>query len=174
MKRNAGISLIELITAIAIIGVLAGLLAPVARTSLNAYFGARNSVASIDALRYAMDRIEYELRDLTLPITTINPVASPTSSLGFNRTDSVIGPTTVTLAKSGTSLNLSYVLSSSTVTGPLLTNVSSFAVKCYDRTFAEQTCTQATARFLSISLTTYDPDVTSKTYSMNSWIALRN
>jgi hypothetical protein len=60
------------------------------------------------------------------------------------------------------------------VTAPLLSNVSSFTVKCYDKTFTEQTCTQATARFLFISLTTYDPDVTSKTYSMNSWIALRN
>ncbi|SNS82603.1 hypothetical protein SAMN06265795_10771 [Noviherbaspirillum humi] len=176
-KRASGIGLIELITAIAIIGVLAGLLAPVARASLNAYFGARNAVASIDALRYAMDRIGFELRDLTLPITTISPVASPTNSLTFARNDSLIGSTTVTLTKSGSTLNLGYLaaaVSTSTVTAPLLTNVSSFAVTCYDKTFTELTCTQSTVRFLSITLVTYDPDVTSKTYSMKSWVAVRN
>ncbi|MFM7024729.1 MAG: PilW family protein [Limnohabitans sp.] len=112
-RSIGGFTLIELIVAIMLIGVLASALMPLAATSVRAYQASQTRVLAQDKLRYAMERMSRELREVSytsasgfdfVGLTTTNPV----SSLSFQRTYYGVNPgnATVTLSFAGSALTL--------------------------------------------------------------------
>lgn len=114
--KMQGFTLVELILGIMLIGVLASALAPLAATSVRAYQTSQQKILAQDKLRYAMERMSRELREVSY--TTASgfafvglPASSPSSSLTFQRayfdtSGASSGAVTLTLALSGSTLTL--------------------------------------------------------------------
>jgi hypothetical protein len=131
-----------------------------------------SGVKSMDRARLAIERVSRELRE----VKAVNSVYSFTSSLGPNSSSvsflrTISGSdVTVTIARSGSNVNLQY--SSPAVTSTLADGVSSFTMDFYD---ADGSATNSTTdvRFVQITMVVTD-SASGQSASQRMRIALRN
>lgn len=128
IQTARGFSLIELVIATVVIGIMAMALAPLMLSSLNAYDSTLGNVVVLDKLRYATERLAREIRGVQYASSTTTPATdcgdSPTTTdhycitamnptnLQFRRsyTDTAGNVTwrTVTINATGSTLTLAY------------------------------------------------------------------
>lgn len=96
-KKRKGFTIIELVMVISIAGILFGILAPIMKTTIDAYFFVNSREAVLSDARLAMNRMVREIRQIKEPsdISTMN-----SSEIQF--TD--INDNVVNFRQSGTSL----------------------------------------------------------------------
>ena len=82
---SCGFTLLELILVIVIIGILGMAVYPVAIASVNAYNATLMTANTVDKLRYASERIAFEIRELNVNSIT-SPLSSP-NGIVFSRDD---------------------------------------------------------------------------------------
>lgn len=69
-QQQIGFSLIELIVVIVLVGIIAGLLAPVISTNIGAYISAQERSDLLDKIRISLGRLSRELHQASAPLTT--------------------------------------------------------------------------------------------------------
>jgi prepilin-type N-terminal cleavage/methylation domain-containing protein len=177
-RRQAGFTLIEMITSIALLGIMAGLgssmIADVFRTGISVNAGD----ASQAQARYAIERVARELREVKYDgtnylIAAPNPLAPSATSITFTR--SINGEdVNVTIARSGSNLNVTY--SDTNTTAKLASGVTAFTVDFVgvsDAALVSATTSTASVKALVVTLTTTDP-ASGRTASQRTRVALRN
>ena len=115
-RHLRGFTLIELIVVIMLIGVMASALMPLAATSIRAYQTTEKRILAQDKLRYAMERMARELREVSYNATTGFafvglPTVNAPSGLSFQRvyfdtSGSASAAVTLTLTGTGGVLTL--------------------------------------------------------------------
>lgn len=152
MRRIEGFSLAELIMVIVILGILGAFVGPVLMNAMGSYDTLQTSVATHAKMRYAMERMARELRDIRRQTTdsTFPDITSMTvSSMAFFKTDG----TRVVLGNVGTpnAVNLAY----STLTGMLTDQVQagSFSLAYFQQNASTVAATAASISFVQISMT---------------------
>jgi prepilin-type N-terminal cleavage/methylation domain-containing protein len=131
--RSRGVTLIELVYVIVIVGILAAALIPLALNGLRAQSLARQQVTTLDQTRYAMERLAREIREVRFTATQEAELSEATAGrLVFVRRGIAGGATSegVTLAHSGTQLVLGYT---AIPAQRLLDSVSRFELVYLDR-----------------------------------------
>lgn len=176
-----GYTLIEMIIALVAFGVMAAALVPVALNSLRAHDVARQQAASLDALRYAVDRIARELREVSyLPATQrYDFLAMQSQAVRFRRPFSqqnaagtvTTGVDEVSISLSGTSLLLNYASLNLSPTPVLMDRVSGFSLHYLDAAGATA-ATDATVVAVRIVVSALDPS--GRSYSHRTTVELRN
>jgi prepilin-type N-terminal cleavage/methylation domain-containing protein len=156
MRRIEGVTLPELILVIVILGLLAAFVGPVLYNSMRAYERLEQSSVTQGKMRYAMERLSREIREMRrnatntagLDITTMTQ-----STLAFYKTDG----TQVTVSRTSSVVNLFYSNPTffSTLTGGLLVDqVNGFSF-AYFQPNASATATTAggsSLAFIQISV----------------------
>ena len=148
MRRVEGFSLVELIMVIAILGILAAFVGPVLFNAMRSYDQAQKGVQTQAKMRYAMERMSRELREIRRQATdaTLLDITSMTAtSLAFFKTDS----TPVAIAAAGNQLNLAY----STVSAMLTDQLGSFSLAYYQPDTSTVATTASSLAFVQISMT---------------------
>ena len=129
MRRVEGLSLIELVMVIAILGILAAFIGPILFNAMRSYDTSQNALLTQAKLRYAMERMSRELREVrrqTTDATFADVTAMGATSIAFFKTDG----TRVVLSAAGNQLNLSY----STLSGMLTDQFGSSRLSTSSRT----------------------------------------
>jgi prepilin-type N-terminal cleavage/methylation domain-containing protein len=137
-RKPAGFSLVELIMVITVLGILAAAAAPIVVNAMRAYDVTRDELATKDKLRYAMERLAREFREMyrvngEFSISSLSATAPVfTKAATDPTTGASLTTRTVTIAQSGGAVTLSY--DSPVVTpAPVLTDeVSSLSFAYYD------------------------------------------
>jgi prepilin-type N-terminal cleavage/methylation domain-containing protein len=126
--RRLGFTLIEVIAAIAIIGMLAAMTAAVLVRGMEGY-DATAQVAQLHVdLASAMDRVDRALRSIPAATSGANISTVTPTSIAWTGTSGACS-----LSLSGTTLNLAM---DGAAAQPILTDVTAFAVQCYDESNA--------------------------------------
>lgn len=87
MQLARGVTLVELVIVIIVIGILAAVMAPLALSSLRAYDNAMSDGVVLDKLRYANERLVREIREVNYdPVTGFAFASKGTNSMAFTRT----------------------------------------------------------------------------------------
>ena len=182
-----GFTLLELVLVIAVIGILGTIITPVALASLRANAAILDVAVTVDKLRYASDRLAFEIRELGSGTITL----STGTAFTFNRTDYSPAATTRTVAidqatptsvvTGGVSknqcdgtvrLNYSTPVISSGYAPTLTDQMCSLAFIYYDQT-GIATTDAASIRYVEFTLT-LQPNPSSQQYAQRTRIALRN
>lgn len=188
VRAQAGFTLLELIIVMVIMSTIITLaIFPSVLAGMNAYSITASNVVALDKLRYASERMGYEIRELATASITSSPLpAIPIAAAPFSFTDSA-SVKTVSLylkpASSSTQCDGSVIL---TYSAPVLTpaylpvltdSVCSLALAYYDATNTVTTVA-ASVRYVEVALAMNASASTSvnasNTYSMRTRIALRN
>lgn len=176
-----------MVLVIVIIGILGKALTPVALASLRANAAILDVGVTVDKVRFASDRLAFEMRELsTTSITT-----ATASTMAFTRVDYTgtatarlvtidrTAPTVVTTGGvsqnqcDGTvRLNYSVPVISPAYTPVLTDRVCSLTFAYYDQTGAT-TAVLADVRYVDFTLT-LQPNATGQSYSQRTRVALRN
>ena len=169
MRKSAGFTLIELITVMTMLAILAVGIAPLIRNSFDAYNSVTDGAAAQSQLQYASERISRELREINVTssgysISSSMPASGTATSIAFTqrvtgRVVTISGNLTSSCATSSTqscTLTLSYSDVGGGTVPVLLRNVSSFAVKYYKFDSATlgyvQTSDSSAVSFVEVSL----------------------
>ena len=151
-----------------ILGVLAGLTAPIFSQGLTAARLTTENLNTLAKLRFATERLAREIRQVNHNGSGYDvSVMSPTS-LVFTKVDSLSG--TVTVNASGGAITLAY--SFPAVSGIITDEVSSFSIAYYDGD-GVVTASNTDLAFVEINLTLQNP-TTGGTYSQRTRVALRD
>ena len=150
MRRVEGFSLLELILVIVILGILGAFVGPVLFNAMRSYDSVQASVTTHAKMRYAVERIAREMRDIrrqTTDSTFLDITSMTASSMAFFKTDG----TRVVLNGVGTVVNLAY----STLTGMLTDQVQSgsFSLAYFQQNASTVAATQASISFVQMSMT---------------------
>lgn len=150
MRRLEGFSLAELILVIIILGILGALVGPVAYNAIRAYDRLQTTASTNAKVRYAMERIARELRDVRRQATNATFLDIPSmtaSSLAFFKTDG----TNVVLNGVGGVVNLAY----GGVNGVLTDQVQpgSFSLAYFQQNASTVAASAASVAFIQISMT---------------------
>jgi MSHA biogenesis protein MshO len=167
MRKN-GFTLIELVIAIVVIGIIAAAVTPVMVKSMDAYNATLNVAITLDKLRYASERIAREIREATVGTLNMNTAAPQ-----FTRDDyagSINTVRSVAIARSGEIVNLSYNTPSVTPP-PVLTDQSTALSFAYYDVDGVITTAAAAVRYVEINLTL---TANGQPYSQRTRVALRN
>lgn len=167
MRKN-GFTLIELIIAIVVIGIIAAAATPVMVKSMDAYNATLNVAITLDKLRYASERMAREIREATSGTFDMN-----TTAPRFNRDDyagTINTPRAVSIARAGGAVNLSYNNPAVTPT-PVLTDQSTDLRFAYYDIDNVVTTNPAAVRYVEINLTLA---ANGQSYSQRTRVALRN
>jgi MSHA biogenesis protein MshO len=149
MRRPRGWSLIELVLVIVVLGILAAFVGPLLLSSLRAYDLTSNTVSIYSKMRYAMERMAREIREVRRsPADAANfDISSMTAStLTFFKGDG----TQVTVSSGGGNLTLNYV---GTASGTLTDQVSAFTFAYYQQDGTTAATNAANVAFVEFSLT---------------------
>ena len=84
MQRAHGFSLIEMIIVTVVLGIMAAVLAPLARNSLLAYDNTLDDLTVLDKLRYATERLAREIRGIQYANSTVNPAPACSGGLSLS------------------------------------------------------------------------------------------
>jgi prepilin-type N-terminal cleavage/methylation domain-containing protein len=166
MRRVEGFSLIELIMVIAILGILAAFVGPVLFNAMRSYDQAQKSVQTQAKMRYAMERMSREVREVrrqATDATLLDITLMTATSLGFFKTDS----TPVMIAATGNQVNLAY----STVSAMLTDQLGSFSLQYFEPDGATVATTASSLAFVQISMTLSEG---TNLFSARSRVELKN
>jgi prepilin-type N-terminal cleavage/methylation domain-containing protein len=148
MRRTHGLSLIELVMVIVILGILAAFIGPILLNAMRAYDRGQNAMLTQAKMRYAMERVSRELREVrrqatdpTFPDITV----AAATSIAFFKTDG----TQVVLSAAGNQLNLSYP----PVTGMLTDQLGTFQLAYFQQNGVTVPATTASLAFVQVSMT---------------------
>jgi MSHA biogenesis protein MshO len=163
-----GFTLIEIVIVIVILGILAGLIAPIFSQGLTAAHLTTENLHTLAKLRYATERLAREIRQVNYNGSAYEVNTMTSSSFVFTKADTV--NTTVSITSSGSSLILAYGTPS--VAGVLTDEVSSVSFVYYDSNGAV-TASNTDLAFVEINLTLQNP-TTGGSYSQRTRVALRD
>lgn len=183
MKAVRGITLIELVVVIILIGILAMALSPIMVSSLRAYNNTQNNVVILDKLRYAIERLAREMREVTdndpdvttnfaLNMSTIAPVFTRdyVSCVDANCSNTTTNTVTVSIDQSASAVTLAY--SSPAIDSQVLTDqLKSLTFSYYDKD-GVSTISPVNVRYVDISLALVDDN--NNTYSQYTRVQLRS
>lgn len=152
MRRVEGFSLAELIMVIVILGILGAFVGPILLNAMRAYDRVQTSVTTDAKMRYAVERIAREMRDIRRQATdaTFLDIPSMTaSSMAFFKTDG----TRVVLNGVGGVVNLSYT-TSTLIAGVLTDQVQagSFSLAYFQQNASTVAATAASISFVQMSM----------------------
>ena len=174
LQLNRGFTLVELVIAIVLIGILSAVGSSMIADSFTTTRMVDASQTGASQARYAMERIAREIRE-TQYNSSNGKYAISTMTANQYAFTKIVNPsdtngTTVTIKNTGTDLTLGY---SSPATSSLLTNqVDSFSLDYYDISGAS-TKSDSAIRFVQISLTVKDP-TSGQSIAQRTRVALRN
>jgi prepilin-type N-terminal cleavage/methylation domain-containing protein len=151
MRRIEGFSLVELVMVIVILGILAAFVGPVLYNAVRSYESIQKSTDTNAKLRYAMERIAREMRDIRRQVTDTAALDIPSmtaSSMEFFKTDG----TRVVLNGAGNVVNLAYAAS---LAGMLLDQVQSgsFSLAYFEGGASTLAGSAASIAFVQVSMT---------------------
>lgn len=157
MRRVEGFTLAELIMVIVILGILGAFVGPVVFNAIRAYDSVQKSANTNAKVRYAMERIAREMRDIRRQATDasfLDIASMGASSFAFIKTDG----TEVVLSGAGGVVNLAY----STLSGMLIDQVQpgSFSLAYFERDGTTLSASAASVAFVQVSMTLTDGAVT--------------
>ncbi len=147
MRRSEGFSLVELIMVIVILGILAVFVGPVLLNAVRAYSAVETSVETQTKLRYAMERMSRELREIRRQTTDAAFLDIPSmtvSSMAFFKTDGM----RVVISRAGNQVTLAY----SSLTGLLTDQVGSFSLAYLQQNATTVAATAASVAYVQISM----------------------
>jgi prepilin-type N-terminal cleavage/methylation domain-containing protein len=148
MRRVEGFSLVELVMVIVILGILAAFVGPVLFNALRSYDRAQTSTLTQAKMRYAIERMSRELREIRRQATDATFLDMPsmtTTSIEFFKNDG----THVVLSAAGNQLNLAY----SSLSGMLTDQLGAFSLAYYQQDASTVATTAAEISFIEISMT---------------------
>jgi MSHA biogenesis protein MshO len=148
MRRVEGFSLLELIMVIVILGILAAFVGPVLFNAIRAYDQAQKGVQTQAKMRYAIERMSRELREIrrqTTDAALLDITSMTATSLAFFKTDS----TPVVIAVAGNQVNLAY----STVSAMRTDQLGSFSLEYFQPDGVTAAATASSLSFVQISMT---------------------
>jgi prepilin-type N-terminal cleavage/methylation domain-containing protein len=169
MIRSGGFTLIELITVMTMLTILAVGIAPLVRNAFDAYNSVTDGTAAQSRLQYASERISRELREINVTsagygISSTMPSSGAATSISFTqrvtgRSVTISGNLASYCATSSTqscTLTLGYSDVGGGTVPVLLRNVSSFAIRYYKFDAATlgyvQTSDSSAVSFVEVSL----------------------
>ncbi|WP_455203590.1 type II secretion system protein [Kaarinaea lacus] len=167
-KRQFGFTLIEMVLVIMILGILAGITAPIFSQGLTASRLTTENLHTLEKLRYATERLAREIRQIDYDGTSYDVSSMSAANFSFVKTDSSSG--TVSINYTGATLQLSY--STLPATAVLTDEVSGFNLAYYDAD-GVVTASSASLAFVEITLTLQNPTTTAS-YSQRTRVALRD
>lgn len=150
--RARGMSLVEIVVVIAVVGTLAVFVAPVLVRALGAYDAMERSVGTYGKMRYAMERLARELREVRRdPGNAANYhfTAMGAAAASFFKTDG----TQVTLGSGAGAVTLGYA---GTGSGILTDGVSAFALAYFQADGTTAASGPGDVAFVEVSLTLTD------------------
>jgi prepilin-type N-terminal cleavage/methylation domain-containing protein len=148
MRRVEGFSLVELVLVIMILGILAAFVGPVLFNAMRSYQGVQSGVATQAKLRYAVERMSRELREIrrqTTDAAFLDITGMSATSMAFFKTDG----TQVVLSQAGNQVNLAY----STISGMLTDQVSAFGLTYLQQDAVTAAASARSIAFIEVSLT---------------------
>lgn len=156
MRRIEGVTLTELVMVIVILGILAAFVGPVLYNAMRAYDRVEASNATQAKLRYAMERMTREIREIRRNSTNTAgfDVATMTqSTLGFFKNDG----TQVLISRTSSFINMSYVPpGGSTLTGLLLDQVNGFSLAYFQPNTTAVAANTSSLAFIQVSVSLTD------------------
>lgn len=167
-KRQLGFTMIEMVMVIVILGILAGLTAPIFSQGLTASRLTTENLQTLAKLRYATERLAREIRQVNYNGASYDVTTMTAASLVFGKDDSV--STTVSIAVAGGNITLAY--SAPAVSATLADQVSSLSFAYYDANGVD-TVSAVDLAFVEINLALQNP-VTNAVYSQRTRVALRD
>ena len=163
-----GFTLIEMVMVIVILGILAGLTAPIFSQGLTAARLTTENLNTMAKLRYATERLAREVRQVDYNAGAYAVSTMSVISLVFTKADTA--STTVSITSGGGNVVLAY--SSPAVSAVLTDEVSSFSLVYYDANGAV-TASSADLAFVEINLSLQN-STTGASYSQRTRVALRD
>lgn len=187
LAGHRGFTLMEMVLVIVVIGILGSVITPVALASLRANAALLNVAVTVDKVRYASDRLTFEMRELNSgSITTSNA-----TSFAFTRIDYGAATTSriVTIDQTAPTIVVTGGISRNQCDGtvrlnygtpviipaytPILSDqMCSLAFVYYDQTGAVTTV-PANIRYVEFTLT-LQPNAGGLPYAQRTRVALRN
>jgi len=157
MRRVEGFTLAELIMVIVILGILGAFVGPVVFNAIRSYDAVQRSTDTNAKLRYAMERIAREVREIRRQSTDasfLDIAAMTGSSMAFFKSDG----TEVELSGAGSAVNLAYP----PLAGMLIDQVQagSFSLAYFERGGTTLAASAASVAFVQVSMTLTDGAVT--------------
>ncbi len=163
-----GFTMIEMVMVIVILGILAGLTAPIFSQGLTAARLTTENLNTLTKLRYTTERLAREIRQINYTGATYDITTMSATTLAFTKADPT--STGVTVSASGNNLTLAY--SAPAISAILTDEVNGFGLIYYDASGAV-TASAANVAFVEISLTLQNP-TTGGSYSQRTRVALRD
>jgi len=179
VRRAAGFTLVEAVVTLGVLGVLFALSLPVLTAGLAAFDADRDGLRALEDLRYAVERVGRELRELCRhpadedAFYITSALSNPASSLSFyKREPDCTTPTRVTVARSGDVLTLAYGAVAGGSPFPLAAGVSAAEFRFYQADGATPAADSTQVAFVEFALTLANP--AGGTYAQRGRVALRN
>jgi len=160
--------MIETVMVIVLLGILAGLTAPIFSQGLTAARLTAENLQSMEKIRYASERMAREIRQVNHNGAEYDISSMTATNFTFVKNAATV--TTVTIAYSGSTVSLGYSVPAATAT--LTDEVSSMSFSYYDAVGAV-TFSKANVAFVEISLTLQNPD-TGGVFMQRTRVALRD
>lgn len=194
-RKTAGVTLLELILVIMLIGILGSAAVPAVVASFRAQATIKDNGAMLDKVRYALERLAFEIREagagtitvmtstrlvftrtdyVTLTATTYTPTARIVT-IDLTPPQFAVGPNGTSVNQCNGKLTLAYntpILSPAGYVPVLADKVCELTINYYDQANAVAT-TAATVRYVQLSLT-LAPTAGGPQFKQYSRIALRN
>lgn len=151
MRRAEGWSLMELILVILILGIIAAFVGPMLLNAMRAYDATQASSGTAAKMRYAMERMAREVRDMRRNASDsafLDVSAMTAATLTFFKTDGK----QVTIAGGGATLTLRYV-DSTNVVATLTDQVAAFNLAYYEPSGVSVAAAANSLAFVELSLT---------------------
>jgi prepilin-type N-terminal cleavage/methylation domain-containing protein len=167
MRRARGFTLVELVVAITLLGILSAVGAWMISDTMQTSYITTHNHSSGSQARYAMERMTREIREVAYGATGGYSFTTKTAtSVAFTKIDG----TSVTITNSGTTLTMAYGATSSTLSDQISSGAFAFS---YLDQVGGVTTSNEDIRFVQITMTVVNTK-TGKTESLRSRIFLRN
>lgn len=172
MQRHSqtGFSLMEMVIALVLVGILAGIAAPYMSNGVQAYNATSAGLQTVDKLRYASERIARELREIqrngsgNFAIST--PVNVSGDSISFTKTDG----DTVTVSAAAPTLNLSYAALNGDTPYVLTDQLTGITFSYYQNDGSSAATNTGDVAYIEFEIVLNN----GSSYSQRSRVALRN